>query len=87
MYTTQYCSYCYRAKDLLDRKDVKFEEIAVDNSMPLRQEMMEKSGRYTVPQIFINNRSIGGCDELHQLERSGQLDSLLNENIESNSIN
>ena len=78
IYTTRFCPYCFRAKDLLDSKEIVYQEIAVDNSTALRQEMMELSGGYTVPQIFINDKPIGGCDDLYALERSGQLDELLN---------
>ena len=77
IYTTRYCPYCFRAKDLLDSKGIVYQEIAVDNSSELRQEMMTLSGGYTVPQIFINDKSTGGCDELYALERAGKLDELL----------
>ena len=78
IYTTRTCPYCVRAKYLLESKNVVFQEIAVDNSKPLRQEMMELSGGgYTVPQIFIDDKPIGGCDELYNLERNGQLDEIL----------
>ena len=77
IYTTQFCSFCHRAKTLLTRKSIQFQEIAVGSSMTLRREMMELSGQYTVPQIFINDKPIGGCDELYALERSGQLDKIL----------
>ncbi|MCP3674784.1 MAG: glutaredoxin 3 [Gammaproteobacteria bacterium] len=77
IYTTRYCPYCFRAKDLLDSKGTVYQEIAVDNSRELRQEMMDLSGSNTVPQIFINNRSTGGCNELYALERAGKLDELL----------
>ncbi len=80
IYTTRYCSYCVRAKNLLESKGVVFQEIAVDNSTSLRQEMTKLSGGYTVPQIFINNQPIGGCDELYTLERNGQLDEILKNN-------
>lgn len=77
IYTTRFCPYCVRAKDLLDSKEIVYQEIAVDNSIPLRQEMMKLSGGYTVPQIFINDKPIGGCDELYALESNGQLDQIL----------
>ncbi len=82
MYTTQYCGFCFRAKDLLDSLNVVYQEIPVDNSTALRQEMINLSGRNTVPQIFIDGRPIGGCNELYALERSDQLDNLLSENTE-----
>ncbi len=84
MYTTQFCGYCMRAKALLAQKQVKYQEIPVDSDMALRQEMMEKSGRRTVPQIWIGERHVGGCDELYMLERSGQLDSMLQQKTTEN---
>ena len=77
MYTTRYCPYCLRAKALLEQKQAEFTEIAVDNDRALRQEMMDKSGRRTVPQIWIDDLHVGGCDELFTLNYSGQLDRLL----------
>ncbi len=79
MYTTRYCPYCVRARILLEGKGVAFEDIAVDGNSALRQEMVEKSMCYTVPQIWIGDQHIGGCDELYQLERQGELDALLSE--------
>lgn len=80
VYTTGYCPYCARAKSLLTRKGVAFEEIDVGGDWDLRQRMTERAGgRYTVPEIFINGKIIGGCDELYELERAGKLDSLLSE--------
>lgn len=77
LYTTRYCPYCIAAKRLLDRKGVRYSEIAVDGNRQLRDEMEQRSGRYTVPQIWIGAQHIGGCDELHALERAGRLDALL----------
>jgi glutaredoxin 3 len=77
IYTTRYCPYCINAKRLLDKKTAMYTEIKVDSNSALRQEMTQLSGRYTVPQIWIGDRHIGGCDDLYALERSGQLDSLL----------
>ncbi len=78
IYTTTFCPYCSRAKALLDRKGVAYDEIDVMMNSAKRREMMERAeGRHTVPQIFINGDGIGGCDELHGLERAGTLDSLL----------
>lgn len=77
IYTTRYCPYCIRAKALLDSKQVEYQEVAVDNDPALRQKMTQLSGRRTVPQIFIDEQSIGGCDELMVLESSGELDQLL----------
>lgn len=75
IYSTSRCPYCVRAKALLERKGMKFTEIMVDENDSLRDEMIEKSQRYTVPQIFINDQHIGGCDDLYALERSGKLDA------------
>lgn len=77
MYSTWSCPFCHRAKALLDSKKVQYQEIRVDERPELRDEMISKSGRRTVPQIFINKQPIGGCDELHALDASGQLDKLL----------
>jgi glutaredoxin 3 len=77
MYSTSYCPYCMRAKQLLDSKGVSYQEIRVDEEPEKREEMMNKSGKRTVPQIFINEQSIGGCDDLYALESRGQLDQLL----------
>ena len=76
MYTTGYCGFCVRAKALLDRKNLEYREIRVDDDPEKRKEMMERSQRRTVPQIFINDEAIGGCDELFELERSGKLDEM-----------
>jgi glutaredoxin 3 len=78
VYTKDYCPYCVRAKDLLKRKGQKFNEIDITHDEALQQEMITKSGgRRTVPQIFINNTHVGGCDDLHALEKEGKLDTLL----------
>lgn len=77
LYTTRFCPFCTQAKQLLDSKGVQYREIAVDNDPELRMEMMNLSGRRTVPQIWIGDTHVGGCDELWVLERSGGLDSLL----------
>ena len=77
MYSSNYCPYCMRARHLLQQKQVTFNEIIVDSDAQLRQTMEQRSGRRTVPQIFIAGKAIGGCDELYALERQGQLDSLL----------
>ena len=78
IYTTRYCPFCIRAKHLLDSKGVAYREYPVDNDWELRQSMMEKSGQRTVPQIWIGEQHIGGCDELYALERAGQLNELFN---------
>lgn len=77
IYTTGYCPYCSRAKELLQKKNVSFTEFRVDLHPELREEMITKSGRKTVPQIFINGQAIGGCDDLHDLEAQGTLNQLL----------
>jgi len=77
LYGTSWCPYCQRAKQLLTRKNVAFREIDVDEDARWRQEMTERSGRRTVPQIFIGQRHVGGCDELFALEASGELDRLI----------
>lgn len=79
MYSTNYCPYCVRAKDLFKRKGYNITaEIDVTNSDELREEMMQKSGgRRTVPQIFINGQHIGGYDDTAALDKSGELDKIL----------
>ncbi len=77
MYSTAFCPYCVRARSLLERKGVAINEIKVDEDMRERQIMMERSGRRTVPQIFIGERHVGGYDDLAALDRSGELDQLL----------
>ena len=77
IYSSDYCPFCVRAKQLLTAKNVAFNEIRVDGERELRQEMMEKSGRHTVPQIWIGQQHVGGCDDLYALEREQKLDALL----------
>jgi glutaredoxin 3 len=77
VYLTDWCPYCTRAKQLLERKGVDFEEIDVDARPEARKEMTARSGRSSVPQIFIGATHVGGCDDLHELEASGRLDTLL----------
>jgi len=77
MYTTRFCPYCMAARSLLDDKNVDYQDIAVDGRNELRQEMIQLSGRNTVPQIWIGDQHIGGFDDLNLLNRQGQLDSLL----------
>ena len=77
MYASSWCSYCSRARALLDTKGVAFEEIDVDAVPGARDEMLTRSGRTTVPQIFIGDRHIGGSDELQALDATGRLDPLL----------
>ena len=78
IYTTTYCGYCHRAKMLMEEKQVPFEEINLDEQHERYEEMLSRAeGRRTVPQIFVNGHGIGGCDEMYDLERKGQLDALL----------
>jgi glutaredoxin 3 len=78
IYTTRVCPYCVRAKDLLKKKGQTFKEIDVTEDQALRETMMQKAGgRRTVPQIFIGDRHIGGCDDLYALDKEGKLDDLL----------
>jgi glutaredoxin 3 len=77
IYTTAWCPYCHRAKALLNNKGVAFDEIDVSMDARRRDEMEQKSGRHTVPQIWIGDTHVGGCDDLHALERAGQLNTLL----------
>lgn len=78
IYTKAYCPYCTHALALLKSKSVQFNEIKIDSDMALRSAMIERSnGGYTVPQIFINGKHIGGCDQLVALERNDELDALL----------
>ena len=77
IYTRPFCGYCSRAVTLLNEKDVAFDEIEAGMDPKLRNEMMEKSGRSTFPQIFIDGKHIGGCDDLMALDRAGKLDAML----------
>lgn len=77
MYTTRFCGYCRMAERLLMEKGVKLEKIAVDELPDQRAEMMQLTGRTSVPQIFIGDTHIGGFRELAQLDRDGQLDAML----------
>lgn len=77
IYTTMICPYCIRAKHLLKRKDVEFEEIRIDTDREQMQIMMQRSRRQTVPQIFIGDVHVGGYDDMAALEARGQLDPLL----------
>lgn len=78
IYSSQRCPYCVRAKNLLNAKGVAFKEIDISTDYSLREEMMQKSaGRRTVPQIFIGDYHVGGCDDLYALDSQGELDVLL----------
>jgi len=78
VYSSDYCPYCIRAKQLLSSKGVAFEEIKVDGKPQVRAQMSQKAGRTSVPQIWIGDTHVGGCDDLYALERAGKLDALLN---------
>ena len=78
IYTKAYCGYCFRAKRLLEEKGVDFVEYDITLGGPKREEMLErKPDAWTVPQIFIDGRAVGGSDDLARLDREGKLDSLL----------
>jgi glutaredoxin 3 len=78
IYTTKVCPYCVRAKMLLDRKGVAYQDIDVSNDTERRQWLVTATGQRTVPQIFIGGKSVGGCDELQALDRAGKLEEMLN---------
>ena len=78
IYTWQYCPFCIRAKALLDQKGINYQEYSIDGDQEARSIMVDRAnGRKTVPQIFINDEGIGGCEELYSLESSNQLDKLI----------
>jgi len=77
MYTTPWCGYCSAAKTLLADKGIEFESIDVSTDPGLRKEMMDKSGRRTVPQIFIDDQAVGGYDDIAALNSRGELDAML----------
>ncbi len=78
IYCSQFCGYCHRAKMLLENKGIEYNEISVDNNMDKRQEMVNRSAGVTsVPQIFIEDEHVGGCDDLYALETQGLLDEKL----------
>jgi glutaredoxin 3 len=77
LYVSDWCPYCERAKGLLRQKNVVFSEINVEDEPKLREEMIARSNRRTVPQIFIGDRHVGGCDDLFELDHSGELDRLI----------
>ena len=80
MYATGWCPYCARARALLERKGATWTEIDVEAEPARRVEMIARSGRRTVPQIFIGDRPIGGSDDMDELDRTGELDALLRPN-------
>ena len=77
MYTTRFCPYCIRARGLLESKGWDYEDIPVDADEGLRSEMIEKSGQQTVPQIWIGDQHVGGCDELFRLEGGNKLERMV----------
>jgi glutaredoxin 3 len=77
LYLTDWCPFCARARNLLERKGARYEVINVDERPEARAEMMARSGRRTVPQIFIGDTHVGGCDDLYALDAAGGLDPLL----------
>ena len=76
IYTRQFCGYCSAAKRLLQQKGIAFRELDATGAPDRRREMIERSGRFTFPQIFIDERHVGGCDDLFALEARGELDQL-----------
>jgi glutaredoxin 3 len=76
MYTTRWCGYCVRAKTLLESRGIPFEEIPMDDDPGFRRRLLDLTGSWTVPQIVIDSRPIGGYTELWQLDRSGELERL-----------
>jgi len=81
LYTSRTCYFCTQAKSLLASKGLQYREQSIDGSPALRREMMEKSGRRTVPQIWIGEQHVGGCDDLEALVRSGKLDQMLQREV------
>ena len=77
VYVTDYCAYCTRAKALLDKRGIPYEEIDVSNDDEKRAWLVKTTGRRTVPQIFIGGQSVGGSDELYELDRKGDLQKML----------
>ena len=77
LYTSGWCPYCERARGLLKQKNLLFDEINVEDDDKFREEMIARSNRRTVPQIFIGDKHVGGCDDLFELDRSGELDRLI----------
>jgi glutaredoxin 3 len=77
VYSTRWCAYCVRAKALLQRKGLEYEEVMLDDDPAFRQKLLDLTGSWTVPQILIDGRPIGGYTELWRLDRAGRLDDLL----------
>ena len=79
VYTSSFCGYCVRVLDLLQRRGIEFTEISVEDSPGIRDELVARSGRRTLPQIYVGERYLGGAEELAAMDRSGELDRLLAE--------
>ncbi len=79
VYVTEYCPYCVRAKMLLDKKGVTYQTVDVSSDGAKRSWLAQATGQRTVPQIFINDRPVGGCDDLYALDRGGKLDPMLSQ--------
>jgi glutaredoxin 3 len=77
VYTTRWCGYCVRAKALLDDRGLEYEEISLDDDPTFREQLFDLTGGWTVPQILVDGRPIGGYTELWRLDREGRLDELL----------
>ncbi len=77
MYTTTWCPFCMRARDLLKRKGVEFDDLNLDEHPEMRGEMITLSGRRTVPQIWVGGQHVGGSDDLHALDAAGRLDAMI----------
>jgi glutaredoxin 3 len=77
IYTTRWCGYCTRAKALLDGRGVEYEEVPLDDEVGFRQKLLDRTGGWTVPQVVIDDRPIGGYTELWRLDREGRLDAML----------
>lgn len=82
IYTKDYCPYCKRAKDLLRIKGVEFTEYEISHDPEREAEMRQRCGRITVPEIFIDNRFVGGCDDLFELDERGELNALLGKPVD-----
>lgn len=78
IYSTRICPYCVRAKNFFTKKDIEYTEIMIDSDISLMREMMEKTGRKSVPQIFIGDYHVGGFDDLIEHDMDGKLEALLN---------
>ena len=80
IYFSEYCPYCKSVEALMKKKNISFEKIDVDLNLSLREEMVKITGRTSVPQVFVNDLHLGGCDDVYELENKGELDSLIFKN-------